>query len=67
MFPMFNPMMMPNNDAKGGQQPLYYMVPFPVDASQFPKEYWQNMSMYYPMMQNIYQPNFNKQNSNSKK
>ena len=31
MFPMFNPMMMPNNDAKGGQQPLYYMVPFPVD------------------------------------
>ena len=43
------------------------MVPFPVDASQFPKEYWQNMSMYYPMMQNMYPPNINKQNSNSKK
>lgn len=66
MFPMFNPMMMPNADGKG-QTPMCYMIPVPVDPSQFPKDYWQNMSMYYPMMQNIYPPNFNKQNSNSKK
>ena len=64
--PMFNPMMMPNADTKGGQ-PMYCFVPVPVDASQMPKDYWQNMSMYYPFMQNMYQPNFNKQNSNSKK
>ena len=65
--PMFTPMMMPNADNKGGQTPMYYMVPVPVDSSQFPKDYWQNMSMYYPMMQNMYPPNFNKQNNNSKK
>ena len=65
--PMFNPMMMPPSDAKGGQTPMYYMIPVPVDMNQFPKEYWQNMSAYYPMMQNMFQSNFNKQNSNSKK
>jgi len=65
--PIFNPMMMPNPDGKGGQAPMYYMIPVPVDPSQLPKDYWQNMSMYYPMMQNMYQANFNKQNSNSKK
>ena len=65
--PMFTPMMIPNADNKGGQTPMYYMVPFPVDSSQFPKDYWQNISMYYPMMQNMYPPNFNKQNNNSKK
>ena len=64
--PMFNPMMMPPSDSKGGQ-PMYYMIPVPVDMNQFPKEYWQNLSAYYPMMQNMYQANFNKQNSNSKK
>ena len=65
--PMFTPMMMTNADNKGGQTPMYYMVPFPVDPSQFPKDYWQNMSMYYPMLQNMYPPNLNKQNNNSKK
>ena len=66
MFPMFNPMMMPNTDNKVGQTPLYYFVPVPVDPSQLPKDYWKNMNMYYPMMQNMYPPNCNKQN-NSKK
>ena len=65
--PMFNPMMMPNSEGKGGQTPMCYFIPVPVDPNQFPKDYWQNMSMYYPMMQNMYQGNFNKQNSNSKK
>ena len=67
MFPMFNPMMMPNADGKQGQQPMFYMVPVPVDPSQMPKDYWKNMSMYYPMMQNMYPPNFNNQSNNSKK
>ena len=67
MFPMYNPMMMPNADPKQGQAPMFYMVPVPVDPSQMPKDYWKNMSMFYPMMQNMYPPNLNNQNNNSKK
>lgn len=72
MFPMFPPMMMPpNTDPKGGQPPFYYMVPVPVDSSHFSSkeylEYWKNITNNYPIMQNMYQPNFNNQNNNAKK
>lgn len=67
MFPMFNPMMMPMPDSKGGQTPMYYFMPVPVDPSQMPKDYWQNMNKYYPMMQSMFPQNYYGQNSNSKK
>jgi hypothetical protein len=70
MFPYPPYPIMPNVDNKGGQTPYVYMYPVPVDPSQFPKDYfqnWQNMGMYFSAMQNNFQSNFNKQNSNSKK